>query len=308
MYNNGFKLKNLNNESKRGIRDIYNSWRNYRLSYFTNDYSQYTFFKIFRYLCFYNYIFYCLFGETSKFFRKYKKHSKAIVKLLKNGYCNESILGSIKDFNVIYPKEPEIEDIGIAKLHLEKDYPKIWKLKNDVKEISENRLKLINTLINQNFPLKIEELLKKDDSILYYENIFYEILNEIQNNMDGRHRNLNLGINGDTTLFLGYFEPNQHDILLSTKCDYPRSKEIHEEFKRIINSLITNSELINLVAEYNRESDDFYINDKRTEFFTSIDNLYKDITNNNKMICRKVDCGLEGCANRFMNFMTIFSH
>ncbi len=124
--------------------------------------------------------------------------------------------------------------------------------------------------------------------------------------MDGRYRNLNLGINGDTTLFYGYFEPNQHDILLSTKYDYPKSKEIHEEFKRIINSLITNSELINLVAEYNRESDDFYNNDKRTEFFTSIDNLYKYIPNTNKMMCRKVDCGLEGCANRFMNFMTIF--
>ena len=70
--------------------------------------------------------------------------------------------------------------------------------------------------------------------------------------------------------------------------------------------MITDCELKYLVAEYNRESDDFYTNDKRTEFFISINDLYKDIINNNKMMCRKVNCGNEGCNNRFMNLMAIF--
>ena len=159
--------------------------------------------------------YFCLCGETSKFFIKYKKHSKDIVKTLKDGYGNQQILGSVDVFDIIYPKEPEIEDIGIAKKHLEKDYPELWKLKNSVMEISRDRLNLINTIINRNFPSRIRELLKgTDSSILFYEDVYIEIFSEIQNNMNNESRRLLPRVNGDTTILYAYYEPDKHKILL----------------------------------------------------------------------------------------------
>jgi hypothetical protein len=41
---------------------------------------------------------------------------------LKNGYGKQEICGSINDFQIIYHNEPKVENMGIANIHLEKDY------------------------------------------------------------------------------------------------------------------------------------------------------------------------------------------
>jgi hypothetical protein len=69
--------------------------------------------------------------HSSYFFRKYQSHSKDIIKKINEGYGNLNFLGSINDFKIIYPHEADIEDIGIANLHLEKDCQEICKLKKD---------------------------------------------------------------------------------------------------------------------------------------------------------------------------------
>ena len=66
------------------------------------------------------------------FFSKYADHSKEIGKILKNGYGKPELFGSVKDFEIVYPSPPKIEDIGIANKHLEKDHPETWKLKEEI--------------------------------------------------------------------------------------------------------------------------------------------------------------------------------
>ncbi len=68
--------------------------------------------------------------EETQFFSKHADHSKQIVKTLKNGYGKQQILGNRYILYIIFPKEPEVEDIGNGNSHLKSGYPELWELKN----------------------------------------------------------------------------------------------------------------------------------------------------------------------------------
>ena len=61
---------------------------------------------------------------------------------------------------ILYPKEPEIEDIGLARHHLQNGYPNIWKLKEEAKSESNTILSRIENLKND-FDSKITTELEK---------------------------------------------------------------------------------------------------------------------------------------------------
>jgi hypothetical protein len=68
--------------------------------------------------------------ESVRFFRDYHNHSKDIVKIIKDGFGRTSgILGDCKYHSGLViierPKEPEIGDIGLARIHLRDGYPDI---------------------------------------------------------------------------------------------------------------------------------------------------------------------------------------
>jgi hypothetical protein len=60
--------------------------------------------------------------------------------------------------------------------------------------------------------------------------------------------------------------------------------------QQCIDELINNKTLKTLVDNYENENRTFYSNKKRTEFFNAIDDLYKQIVYNNKVMNRKVKC------------------
>ena len=319
MFNNWFNLKHFLNAKWRKNRNFFIYFRNYNFCRFCNILIK----KSFRcnFLCYWNsYIIrhklccssnknYFKNGEKiSLFFSDYAVHSIRIAGIIKKGYGidNQEIFGSIKGFEINYPRKPKIKDIGKAKIHLEKDYPEIWGSKNRVKEISRARLTLINTIINQNFRRRIPQILSNFHDVTHYNEIFDEVFNEIQNNMNRESRKLGIRQSNDNIFFQAYFEPNQHIPIINTNYDYNRHNEVFNEFSQIINSLINDNELIQLIAEYNREYDDFYNNNERTEFFNQINELYNNIVFENQSMPQKGRCSSKKCITRLTKLRNVF--
>lgn len=192
---------------------------------------------------------------SSAFFSKYADHSKDIVKILKNGYGKGDMLGSIDDFHISDPKDPNIEDFGNAKKHLEKGYTDTWHLKESAYNESKNRLQEIKEIIKKfqtrvnkiideksNFKLfrdnPFEELLKDK---YYYPDIGFEIFKDMRNNAvnqfeypfsshEGKHLTLVKFRNTVKTIF-------------SYRLDYDTSAKDESEFKNLIEILRNDYEL-----------------------------------------------------------------
>jgi len=246
--------------------------------------------------------------KISRFFSDYAVHSIKIAVIIKEGYGinNQEIFGSIKGFNIKYPKEPKIKNIGKAKIHLEKDYSEIWILKNKVKEISKARLNLINILINQNFRKSLKEKLSNYPNVTFYNEIFDEVFNEIQNNMDDIHSELITKQSNNLLFSEGYFKLGKYAPIINTTYDYNRINKVPDEFNQIINSLINDEELIRIIAEYHRECDDFYNNNERTDFFNQINELYNNIVYENQLMPQNGRCGSKKCITRLTKLRNVF--
>lgn len=319
MFNNWLNLKHSLNATWRKNRNLFIYFRNYNFRSLCNILIKKSFrYNFFHYrndciihhkLCNPSNKNYYKYGEkTSRFFSDYADHSIKIASYIKKGYGinNQEFLGSVNGFEIKYPKEPQIKNIGKAKIHLEKDYPSIWILKNRVKEISKDHLNLINTVINQNFRRRIRQILSNFRQNNYPDEIFDEVLKEIQNNMNEERRKLKIKQSSNTFFFEGYFESDRNIPIINTNYDYNRINEVHNEFNQIINSLINDNELIALVTEYNRECYDFYNNDERNEFFNQINQLYNNIVYENQTMPQKGRCGSKKCITRLTKLRNVF--
>jgi hypothetical protein len=64
--------------------------------------------------------------------------------------------------------------------------------------------------------------------------------------------------------------------------------------------------LFRLIAEYNRECDDFYNNNERTDFFNQINELYNNIVYENQLMPQKGRCGSKKCITRLTKLRNVF--
>lgn len=124
--------------------------------------------------------------KSLRFFRAYHNHSKEIADIIQNGFGRQSgILGDCKYntgiIEIQYPKEPEIEDIGLARHHLQNGYPHIWELKKEAESASRTILSEIENLKND-FDSKITTELEKETktcAILMRKENYLSILSEV---------------------------------------------------------------------------------------------------------------------------------
>jgi hypothetical protein len=318
MFSKRLKSKYSNGGFERGSRNFSRRRRNYNLLSFTHNYSQSNIFKIFwNYTLHHNNHSYIL-GETSKFFRAYKKHSKDIARIIKQGYGNGSIVGSVNYFDIKYPEEPQIEDIGIATIHLKKDFPDIWKEKNTVFQESKKYLDNIRTIITE-FEIEVRKTIEENfdyrqctepnediDKVCYYPDTFLEIFKIIQNKGG---KDLNPAINGKHPYYSYDIISNRINPkpLFHITTTYEKFSDFWTNSNEIIDILIKNNKLKDLVKKYEKECSLFYNNSERKKFFTSINKLHNNIVNHNNTMNKKGRCGAEGCIGRFRNLMFAFS-
>jgi len=230
--------------------------------------------------------------ERTQFFKDFADHSKKLSNTIKNGYDNPDCLGLIDEFNTIYPKDPTIEDLGIANSHLETGYPSLWTLKNQVYKDSKQRITNTECIIKR-FKTIVEKVMQDNgyryfdatydiNVKYYYPPLFLEIFREIQNRKR-RELQITSGLEDRSIgqLFV-YFEGGNH--IMSMRFDYDEINPKHEEFKGIVTQLVKNNELRTLVDNYEEEYDSFYYNGERQQFFESIDALYDDVVHKNETL------------------------
>jgi hypothetical protein len=104
--------------------------------------------------------------ESLRFFRDYHDHSKYIADIIRKGFGRQSgILGDCKydggAIEIQYPKEPEIEDMGLARHHLQNGYQDIWKKKGEAESESNRILSDIQS-VKADFESKITTELEKE--------------------------------------------------------------------------------------------------------------------------------------------------
>ena len=92
--------------------------------------------------------------QRNRFFREYRDHSKALAKVILEGFGNDSgIFGLCKYDNGKFqrnnPKIPEIENIGLATEHLKNGYADIWGRKEKAEKVAIDAYDNIENLINQ---------------------------------------------------------------------------------------------------------------------------------------------------------------
>jgi hypothetical protein len=119
MFINWFKSKYLKNDCKIRHCDYHDDNNDYNNLNNNEVFSQLDYFKsIFTsYNSKYNNHFNSL-KNKSKFFSKYADHSIEIAEIIKKGYGNQDILGSVNDFEIIYPHEPKGKEYINPKIHL----------------------------------------------------------------------------------------------------------------------------------------------------------------------------------------------
>ena len=245
--------------------------------------------------------------REAQFFSDYAVHSKDIAKIINDGYGNTTILGSVYGFEIEFPKEPEMEDIGKAKIHLENDYPNIWKEKQEAFKKSKECLEKIKE-IEKEFNIRFQKIIQEKDIfnefkpnfVCIHEKIIDEILKKIKD--IPYKRVLRFGsYNNNPMLFTIFFD--EENILFSIRMCHERFKI--EIFKSFFNRLVTDTELKKIVKEYEEEVKNFYNNNERTKFFNSIRELYKDIVNENKIMNKKGMCNSKGCINKFSRYVKL---
>ncbi|MDN5868097.1 MAG: hypothetical protein L0H55_11970, partial [Candidatus Nitrosocosmicus sp.] len=194
-------------------------------------------------------------GSTSAFFSNYADHSKQIVRILKEGYGNKEIFGSVDDFEITYPSDPKIEDIGIVNKHLEKDYPLLWELKEEFFKDSEKHLRTIEKtimkfknetqrIIEDNSEFKDyskKSVQKTNDNKYYYPEIFLEIFIAIKDLKQNKTRGIAIGSNDNETI--NVHSTDTSNIILSNDYNYDKTDEYSTEFRELIKLLIYNEQL-----------------------------------------------------------------
>jgi hypothetical protein len=247
--------------------------------------------------------------ESLRFFMDYYDHSKYIADIMRKGFDRQSgILGDCKynrgAIEIQYPKEPEIEGIGLARHHLQNGYPHIWELKKETESASRTILSEIENLKND-FDSKITAelekktktgtiLIRKNDYIstqsevfqsCYYNGLIYGIFDEIKMRKVGKQpRELDSDfdfLNNNQTVYklsLGGI------VLLRVK------EEDKDEIKSRIESLLLNTDLCNQVSRYNQLNNNLNTDKTRLDFFNWIDNLRKSIFIEGESLVKKQNC------------------
>jgi hypothetical protein len=248
----------------------------------------------------------------------YHKHSKEIVKIIKSGFGGESgILGRCNDENGILiiqkPREPEIEDIGLARSHLQNGYPDYWKLEEEAVRDSVKILEEIRQ-IKDNFETKVikvmEQILTKSQSTpvrkdshytlqtelfqsCYYDDLITELFYEIRIRKRGKlPRKLipgfsfvRNGVEQNQTTYQLSFEQNGK-ALVSVK------EEDREEIKSRIEGLLLDPSLKDMVCRYTTLKDRLDENKNRKEYFQKIDDLHKSIYLEGQSLNKEGKCSL----------------
>jgi hypothetical protein len=253
------------------------------------------------------------------YFIKFHKHSKDIVKIIKNGFGEGSgILGNLTDehgINIIQrPKEPEIEDIGSARDHLQYGYPEYWTLKDEsvsdskeilgkiqrvkddfesriVKEMEQKTGMTNSTLVRKtNYYQSGNELFQN----CYYDDLISEIFYEIKMRKEGKMpRQLYLGFDFPTN-HAGEYTGTAYKLLFGENCAIlVRVKEEDSgEIKSRIEKLLLNSDVDNMIDRYITLKESLNANKKRSEFFQSIEGLFKSILFEGESLDKRGKCNL----------------
>lgn len=255
-----------------------------------------------------------------QFFIEYHEHSKCTVEIIKNGYGRKSNSLGICQYAsgkiiVNEPRESKIADIGSARIHLHDGYPQLWKLKDEAE--SECKQKIdeiknlvieIDSIISSELERKIEatdtQLIRKPALFTsqreypvscYYDDIYSEIIDEIKTRLDGKleaHLELDFKFEptgsaaaGDLTMCTLSFGKNGKMLCKVREVEY-------DEIRSRIEKLVVNLHLKDRVSKVLKFKNDLETNEKRTEFFKRIDDLWNNIYLESQSLNRKAKCPL----------------
>ncbi len=185
--------------------------------------------------------------------------------------------------------------------HLQKDNFGIGskEIENIKKEFETEVYKIIKENTN------LKEWSGKDETcniICLYPEIIAQVFNEIQNNVNRRKLSFSMTGNNPIILFNIFFDNSDTKTLFSIiKCLQEFDKMLNK-IKGIIDKLVDDDSLKMKVEKYKKECNLFYNNADRKTFFTSIDNLYKDILYQNKLMNKKGICNNKKCVITIVTF------
>lgn len=232
------------------------------------------------------------------FASKYADHSKKLATIAKNAYGNNDLLGSVNEFTIIFPREPELDDLGITNQHLESAYPEIWSLKNlsfnesleylkDLVKIREDFKKRVDEVILKNSKFRsIGTTSNPDNLTAYYTpSIYLDTFKNIEYKNNARKLSLQSVSDYLVCLYSDTMSP-----ILAMKNDFTDIQPFETEFNRIVNLLVNDKRLLELIKEYDHKKDLFYNNENRKKLNTGIDLIFKEIVKYNHDI--KGNCSL----------------
>ncbi len=153
--------------------------------------------------------------ERIQFFSEYANHSKKIIKIIKDGFNqNSNLFGSVDGLEIKrYQESDEIGSFELGKKHLMSGYRDIWKsikktqseaesILNNLDNIKEEFIKIVISEIGDDFIQNYNMDLNNEIRNTYNENIFSEIYSEINNRINNGCRRLIRGPRWQTIIII----------------------------------------------------------------------------------------------------------
>jgi hypothetical protein len=245
--------------------------------------------------------------QRQRFFSEYRSHSKAIGKVISEGFGRTPNLMGHCDYqngclDRVDPKDYQsTENVGLGRQHLQKGYPEIWKKKqqlekeilvihNEISDVVDEFQQIISSSIPKEFKIRDSHPPKY---LPYY---------------DDRHtywylfEQMNMKLNGNPILQPSFREEKIHlakpdDTMVSveTFCLFMKlplafgDRVQLEEFRKVLDGLILNQQINELVHEYKNLETELSTLGKE-DYYTDIDNLWNEIYENGNELQGKGAC------------------
>jgi hypothetical protein len=260
--------------------------------------------------------------ETRRFFREYKQHSTDIGKIIFEGWgLNSSLFATCeyRDGRIVRTNTSELQlkDIGLARQHLQNGYPDVWRRKreaedelNELCDNIENKIRSYQNAIFEEIDkeIKIESgssstLIRRDNdyipvktdfqSFYYRDNLLSSIFDELTDRQKGREPEFPRIIEEHMQL---ENERNRYSVVPKMKCSYRdrplaygSEKQVREVASRF-QKLTSDPDIDKFVKDYYELEDKLTHNEKRNQFYESIQNIWKSIKQNGELLKGQGTC------------------
>jgi hypothetical protein len=194
------------------------------------------------------------------------------------------------------PEEPPTKDVGLARRHLMKGYPQTWQFYEKGRAESVEICKEIEKIVEQ-YEQKINNEIKTGHGLIREENIskvplrwdsqshydYHKMYDEIFKGGLYRTKQRELwikSIGNYTYLVTGSrINPNDAGDILA----YGILQDM-EELQRQIDNLQHNKEIMDLIIQYHKKTEELGANDYKARYFRDIVNIWRGINEEGKLL------------------------